>query len=177
MSLPEKRLYEFGPFHLDVHQHVLLRDREIVPLAPKALDLLIALVEQSGHVLSKDELLKQVWPDTIVEEANLSHHVFTLRKALEDDKNGAKYIETIPRRGYRFVANVTAVGAETDDLVVAEHTRSRIVIEQSEMPESGAGGEVEQASRTDALEQGSDPLAGFKRRLAFFALACAALAF
>ena len=60
MNLQEKRLYEFGPFRLDTHEHVLLRDKEVVPLAPKALDLLIVLVEQSGHVLSKDELMKQV---------------------------------------------------------------------------------------------------------------------
>src|SRR6185436_5914351 len=157
MSLPEKRLYEFGPFHLDVHQHVLLRDREIVPLAPKALDLLIALVEQSGHVLSKDELMKQVWPDTIVEEANLSHHVFTLRKALEDDKQGAKYIETIPRRGYRFVANVTKLDDASDELVVAEYTRSQIIVEErQEACVVDKPAEIEQARAVKAL--GGDAL-------------------
>src|SRR6185436_6242412 len=125
MSLPEKRLYEFGPFRLDAHEHVLLRDKEVVPLAPKALDLLVVLVEQSGHVLSKDELMKQVWPDTIVEEANLSHHVFSLRKALEEDRNGNHYIETIPRRGYRFVASVTEVRDEPEELLVKERVRSQ----------------------------------------------------
>jgi DNA-binding winged helix-turn-helix (wHTH) protein/TolB-like protein len=176
MSLPEKRLYEFGPFRLDAHQHVLLRDKEVVPLAPKALDLLVVLVEQSGHVLSKDELMKLVWPDSFVEEANLSHHVFTLRKALEDDKNGAKYIETIPRRGYRFVASVTTVGAEPDDLIVAEHTRTRVVIEQTEAPEPiTSGSELEHARGAVALESEDDLVARIKRRLVFFALACAAL--
>lgn len=130
MSLQEKRLYEFGPYRLNPQEHVLTRDGEIVPLAPKAIDLLVALVESSGHVLSKDELMKQVWLDSFVEEANLSHHIFTLRKALEDDKNGAKYIETIPRRGYRFVANVTRLDNASDELVVAEYTRSHIVVEE-----------------------------------------------
>ena len=96
---------------------------------------------------------------------------------MEDDKNGLKYIETIPRRGYRFVADVTAVGAETDDLIVAEHTHSRITIEQSETAASttGASG-LEQASGAEALEKGVNPAAGITRRLAFFALSCGALA-
>src|SRR5688572_16522153 len=109
MSRQENNLYEFGPFRLDAQEHLLLRDGEVVRLAPKALDLLVALVENSGHVLGKDELMKQVWPDSFVEEANLSRHIFALRKALEDDKNSSRYIETIPRRGYRFVAGVVEV--------------------------------------------------------------------
>jgi DNA-binding winged helix-turn-helix (wHTH) protein len=99
-----QRLFEFGPFRLDAAEKVLLRENEVVPLTPKAFDLLVTLIENSGHVVAKDELMKRVWPDTFVEEANLSHHVFTLRKALDEDPGGAKYIETIPRRGYRFVA-------------------------------------------------------------------------
>jgi DNA-binding winged helix-turn-helix (wHTH) protein/TolB-like protein/Flp pilus assembly protein TadD len=123
-------LYEFGPFRLDIGERVLMRDGEIVPLTPKALDLLVALVEHSSHVLSKDELMKQVWPDSYVEEANLSHHIFTLRKALGEEKNGSKFIETVPRRGYRFVARVAEVQREGIDTVVTEHSRSHLVIEE-----------------------------------------------
>jgi DNA-binding winged helix-turn-helix (wHTH) protein/TolB-like protein/Flp pilus assembly protein TadD len=132
MRVKTKHFYEFGGFRIDMIDRLLLRDSDIIPLAPKAFDLLLTLVENSGHVLSKDELMKQVWPDSFVEEANLSHHVFTLRKALGEEKNGAKFIETIPRRGYRFVADVTEVEDPSQDLVVAEHMRSHIVIEEVE---------------------------------------------
>ncbi|HEU4389869.1 MAG TPA: tetratricopeptide repeat protein, partial [Blastocatellia bacterium] len=126
------RFYEFGPFRLKPRQRLLLRDGEVVPLPPKAIDLLVALVEDSGNVIGKEELMKRVWPDSFVEEANLSHHVFTLRKALGEDKGGGLFIETIPRRGYRFVAEVTEAGGEADELVVAEHSRSRITIEHTD---------------------------------------------
>jgi DNA-binding winged helix-turn-helix (wHTH) protein/TolB-like protein/Flp pilus assembly protein TadD len=132
MIRQENNLYEFGPYHLAVQERLLTRDGEVIPLAPKAVDLLVALVENSGHVLGKDELMKQVWPDSFVEEANLSHHIFTLRKALGEDKNGAKYIETIPRRGYRFVAEVTEIDDTSNELVLAERTRSRIIVEQEQ---------------------------------------------
>jgi DNA-binding winged helix-turn-helix (wHTH) protein len=90
----------------------------------------VALVENSGHVIGKNELMKQVWPDTFVEEANLSRHIFALRKALEDDKNVGRYIETIPRRGYRFVGGVALAQEDLGGVLVEEHSRSRIVIEE-----------------------------------------------
>jgi len=96
---------EFGPFRLDARKRVLWRDGTIVPLPPKAIDLLVALVEQRGDVVTKDELLKRVWPDTFVEEANLSVNVSALRKALGADGAGRPYIETLSRRGYRFAAH------------------------------------------------------------------------
>ena len=99
--------YQFGPFRLDAGQRVLLQEGQLVPLRPKDLELLFALVESSGRLMEKDELLKRVWPDTFVEEANLSHHVFTLRRVLGDDREASRYIETVPRRGYRFMAPVT----------------------------------------------------------------------
>ncbi|HKQ73648.1 MAG TPA: winged helix-turn-helix domain-containing protein [Blastocatellia bacterium] len=109
MGLQTKHIYEFGPFRLDAAEHLLLRDGEAVPLTPKAFDLLLALVERHGHLLEKDELLKKVWPDTFVEEANLASNISQLRKALGDGENGHRYIETAPKRGYRFVANVKKV--------------------------------------------------------------------
>lgn len=132
MSQDENNLYEFGSYTLDARKRVLLSGGEVVPLAPKAVDLLVALVENSGHVLTKGELMKAVWPNSFVEEANLSHHIFTLRKALGEDKNGGKYIETIPRRGYRFVARLVEVEDEDAELLIAEHTSSHIVIEEQQ---------------------------------------------
>ncbi len=110
MSQPIKHLYEFGPFRLDAGERLLLRDGESVPLTPKAFDLLLALVEHHGRLLEKDELLKLVWPDAIVEEANLSYNISLIRKALSNGEDGQKYIETVPKRGYRFVAEVRGQG-------------------------------------------------------------------
>ena len=107
-----KPLYEFGPFRLDPEERLLLRDGEGVPLTPKAFDLLLVLVEQPGRLLEKDVLMKAVWPDSFVEENNLADNISRLRKALGEGENGTKFIETIPRRGYRFVAVVRELGQD-----------------------------------------------------------------
>ncbi|HKQ79688.1 MAG TPA: winged helix-turn-helix domain-containing protein [Blastocatellia bacterium] len=100
------RFYEFGPFLADTEQSVLLRDGQVVPLGMKAFELLLFLLRQRGQVVKKDELLRQVWPDTVVEENNLVRHISALRKALDEHHNESQYILTIPGRGYRFVADV-----------------------------------------------------------------------
>ncbi len=105
-TLETNRLYAFGPYRLDRQARVLLRDRTIVPLTPKVLDTLAVLVEHRGAVVSKEELLNAVWPDTFVEESNLSQNVSVLRKALGQDPDNLTYIETVSKRGYRFVAEV-----------------------------------------------------------------------
>jgi len=112
MSLQTKHIYEFGPFRLVEAEHLLLCDGKAVPLTPKAFDLLLTLVEGHGHLLEKEELLKKVWPDTFVEEANLASNISQLRKALGDGENGHRYIETAPKRGYRFVASVREMVGE-----------------------------------------------------------------
>lgn len=132
MNRQTKHLYEFGAYCVDPANRLLLRDGAVVPLAPKAFDLLLALIEESGQVLAKEELMQRVWPGVFVEEANLSNHVFTLRKALGEDKSGKRYIETIPRRGYRFVAEVAEISDTGEDLIVREQAASHIVIEQTE---------------------------------------------
>jgi len=109
MSRRSKHLYEFGPFRLDVAEHLLLRDGEAVPLPPKAFDLLLVLIEHHGHLIEKDELLKAVWPGIFVEEVNLSYNVSLIRKALGEGENGQRFIETVPKRGYRFVGNVREI--------------------------------------------------------------------
>src|SRR5215475_12726941 len=108
MSKPDGHFYRFGPFRLDVADRLLWRGDDIVPLTPKAVDALQALVESGGRVVSKDELMARVWPDAFVEEANLSHHIYKIREALGEQDDGAKYIETVPKRGYRLVARVEA---------------------------------------------------------------------
>ena len=106
MELKERHLYEFGPFRLEPAEHLLLRNGQAIPLAPKVFDTLLVLVQNSGHLVDKDELLRRVWPDTFVEEGNLTKNIFALRKILEGGRKGEKFIETIPKLGYRFVAPV-----------------------------------------------------------------------
>lgn len=103
-----KTSYEFGPFRVDTREQRLLRDGEVVALTPKVFDILLVLVQNSGHILSKDEVLKLVWPNTAVEEGNIARSISTLRKALGESSDH-EYVETVPWRGYRFVANVTEV--------------------------------------------------------------------
>src|SRR5262245_13988599 len=95
--------YEFGKFRLEPYEQRLLCGDEPVPLPPKVLDTLTALVQQSGHILTKDELLSIVWKGTFVEESSLTRNISLLRKALRET-DAEKYIETVPKRGYRFVA-------------------------------------------------------------------------
>ena len=106
MSEQSQPSYEFGPFQLDASKRLLLRDGEPVPLAPKVLETLLALVEHRERVLTKDELLKLVWGDTIVEEGGLTRNVSILRKILGEKPDDHQYIVTVPARGYRFVADV-----------------------------------------------------------------------
>ena len=96
-------IYEFGPFRLEPAERNLSRDGEVVSLTPKVFDMLVMLVRNNGHLLEKDELIRSLWPDSFVEEGNLSNNIFVLRKALGTDH---EYIETVPRRGYRFVGAV-----------------------------------------------------------------------
>jgi len=103
------RYYEFGPFQIDKLNHALLRDGDTIPLKPKVFDTLLLLVENRERILDKDEMLRRLWPDTVVEESNLSQNVYLLRKALCEETDGAKYIETTPKRGYRFVGTVKEV--------------------------------------------------------------------
>ena len=105
-----KAIYTFGPFcSLDRNARILLRDGKIVSLTPKVAELLLVLVEKGGQVVTKDELIQAVWPDTFVEESNLTSNISIVRKQLGVHPDGGEYIETIPKRGYRFVAAVGVV--------------------------------------------------------------------
>ena len=97
-------IHHFGPFRYDTEQRLLFRDDGMVPLVPKAIDTLHVLLERRGRVVEKTELMKLVWPDTVVEDVGLARNISLLRKALGDEGAESSYVETIPRRGYRFVA-------------------------------------------------------------------------
>lgn len=113
MVEPSRHFYEFGRYRVNVAERLLLRDAEVVPLTPKVFEILLMLVQNSGHVTSKDDLMKRVWPDTFVEEGNLTQNISLLRKALGEGHNGHQYIETIARRGYRFIAPVSEAWQES----------------------------------------------------------------
>ena len=126
---PQKQeyVYEFGCFQLDPAERLLTNSGELVSLTPKAFDTLCALVEHSGRLLSKNQLLEMIWPDTYVEEKTLAQNIFTLRKTLGTDKNRGQFIETVPKKGYRFSATVRQVSKRSVQLVAppakpAEHS-------------------------------------------------------
>ena len=120
--MPHHHSYEFGPYRLDFSKCILTRAGEIISLPPKATQILMLLVAHAGELLEKDELLKEVWPDTFVEESNLTQNIFTLRRALGDERAGPTYIETVARRGYRFIAPVRIISAEENETAEAEES-------------------------------------------------------
>ncbi len=144
MSLQTQPFYEFGPYRLEPSERLLLRSGEHVSLPPKAFETLVLLVQNSGHVLSKDELIKTLWPGTFVEENNLTQHIALLRRALGEASNGHGYIETVPRVGYRFAMPVREVsGNGGTELLLQRHTRTHITLHEEE----------EEISEADALER------------------------
>lgn len=130
MQFLSPRFYRFDDFEIDALKRQLLRRGQPVTLQPKAFDLLLALVENSGRLLTKDDLLNLVWPDQIVEESNLTVHISALRKALGEHRGQRRFVVTEPGRGYRFVADVSEVGTGNEEFSIERHTLSRIVIEQ-----------------------------------------------
>jgi DNA-binding winged helix-turn-helix (wHTH) protein/TolB-like protein len=151
MSPQPQPIYEFGPFRLDTVKRVLLREGEPVPLTSKVFDTLLVLVQHDGQLLTKDELMQMLWPDSIVEESNLTQNISVLRKALGESPDAHRYIVTVPGRGYKFVAGVSEVGSERVDLIVTERARAWTVVEEEERGKewgSGRVGERESVSLT-----------------------------
>jgi len=151
----QQRLYDFGLFRIDVSRRLLLRHGEVVPLTPKAFDILLILVQNRDRVIEKDELMKLVWPDTAVEENNLTRNISSLRRALGERPNEHRYIVTIPGRGYRFTAEVPEAITGTD-VIFERHARARVLIE--EQSESEASRQRLQPSKITAEQ---------RRRIAF----------
>lgn len=130
-------VYAFGPFRFDPAERLLLRDGKSVQLAPKVFETLTALIENRGRLVGKDELMSRLWPDTFVEEATLARNISDLRKALGESTGQQKFIETVPKRGYRFNAVVTSVGSDDLSLVVERHVKSRVVFEEQLETDAG----------------------------------------
>src|ERR1700678_2338839 len=128
MSVERKQFYEFGPFRIDPDKGLLLRDDQLIPLQPKAFETLLVLVQNSGTVVLKNDLMKTLWPDSFVEESNLTQHIFVLRKTLGETAGENRYIATIPGRGYRFAEKVRLV-PEHEEIVVESHSVTRVVID------------------------------------------------
>ncbi|MBI1765301.1 MAG: PD40 domain-containing protein [Acidobacteria bacterium] len=183
MSKPHNHFYEFGPFRLDVANRLLLRDGEVVPLKKKAYDMLLVLVENNGQVLEKEELMRRLWPDTYVEESNLTHYIYTLRRVLGDEKDNPQFIVTIPGRGYRFTAQVSEQHptllsglVEDEPLVLERHTLSRVVINETSTASKSTS--VALATKPVAtLPAAASPQPGsWQRRAGFVAAGLIALA-
>jgi DNA-binding winged helix-turn-helix (wHTH) protein/TolB-like protein/lipopolysaccharide biosynthesis regulator YciM len=128
MSFKSKHVYQFKRFRLDSQERVLFDGNKMVVLAPKLFDTLLALVESGGRILEKDELMKRIWADSFVEENNLNKNISALRKLFGEEN----FIETIPKRGYRFVAEVKESWENPDSLVLETSTSTRIVIEETD---------------------------------------------
>jgi len=141
MSSRPNHLYEFGPFVLDPAERTLLREGQRVRLRPKVFDMLLVLVENGGRLVEKEELMRAVWPEQFVEEGNLNKNVSLLRDALGESPATPTYIETEPKRGYRFVAEVRAVNGDDEaELVAQTRTRSSLVVEEETDDEISAVG-------------------------------------
>lgn len=128
-TIPARYDYEFGPFVVDVQNGTLLRDGQPVPLTPKAFDCLVMLLEQCGRVVGKDEMIQRLWPNIFIEEGTLVQNIFTLRKALGDDKTEPSYIKTVPKRGYCFVGEVSIPGGR-EDFIIQESSTSSVFIKE-----------------------------------------------
>ncbi len=164
MALEMKVLYEFDSFRLNPADHSLLCGGKPVPLTPKSFDILVTLIERKGLLVTKDELMKKIWPDSFVEEANLTVNVSALRKALGDTPEHQQYIETVPKMGYRFIASVTA-----------RNDSPASAAESPYLPEESAG--LQGLERRELVPiPKANPIHGRKARMGAFAFLAAGLA-
>ena len=163
------RFYEFGSFKLDAAQRSLWQDENLVSLTPKAVETLIVLVESRGQVVEKETILNQVWQDTFVEESTLAQNIFTLRKVLGRDEKGNQFIETVPRRGYRFAADVTENFNNDNYFIIGKQTTTRIIAEQEEIETS------EEPNATEIIVQksGAKPKSFLYNKYLYFGLTIA----
>jgi DNA-binding winged helix-turn-helix (wHTH) protein/TolB-like protein len=139
MTLKTKALYEFDKFRCDPAEQLLSREGKPVSLTPKAFEILVTLVQSNGRLLTKEELMQKVWPDSFVEEANLTVNISALRKILGETSAGQQYIETVPKRGYRFLVPVKEL--KGDEKVPA---RKSSVAEESDFSQKSPGTVAEQ---------------------------------
>src|SRR5271156_2476461 len=126
-----KNVYELGPFRVDPEKEPLVRAGEIVPLTPKTFQILLVLVRHNREVVTKDDLMKEVWPETFVEETNLSRNIFMLRKALGESPQDHRYILTVPGRGYRLAESVHLVPEQELSIVAANHSKIEVRVAET----------------------------------------------
>src|SRR5207237_6087183 len=137
--MTQRTIYQFNDFRVDTGQFLLMRDGGTTPITPTVFRILLALLERAGETVTKDELMKFVWPDSFVEEGNLNRNVSTLRKILNEKPCDHRYIETVPKTGYRFIAPVrsidyqppagiapTEANVNVTHIVVADHERAAL---------------------------------------------------
>lgn len=132
LSDDKENIYQFGSFRLDTVRRTLQRDGRSIPLTSKRFDILLVLIRNKGRVVTKVELMHEVWPDTIVEENNLAHNISALRKALGEKLGEHRFIVTIPGHGYQFVASLDESESSSPHTMLIERTRSRLVIEEDD---------------------------------------------
>ena len=166
MKEKTNRLYQFNGFQLEVDEGVLKKDDDTIPLTPKAFDTLVVLLENRGKVVEKEILLNEVWADTFVEETTLAQNIFTLRKALGTSADGKPVIETVPRRGYKFVAPVCELTCSEEIVIVERNLRAEITRDEKIY----IGGENErrkvETSAPDVKTRKSSIFSGSRMRLA-----------
>src|SRR5436305_678033 len=176
MTQARQQVYEFGGFRLDAVKRLLWRAGEPVPLTSKSFETLLALVESRGEILDKEALLNRVWPDTIVEEKNLTINISALRKALGESPQEHRYIVTVPGRGYRFVAEVRDITGGEAELVV-QQSKVRVVVEEEEEETRGRGDAATRGKRNGSTDSIAFSVAAASHRpVARVALAAALLA-
>ncbi|MEW6128254.1 MAG: tetratricopeptide repeat protein [Acidobacteriota bacterium] len=132
MDTFNQQIFEFGEFRLDAGERLLSHNGAAVSLTPKAFETLLVLVQNHGHVLTREQLLNEVWRDAFVEENTLTQNIAALRRALSERQNARQYIETVPKVGYRFVAGVRELGKQNGEMLIARRTRERLVIKAQE---------------------------------------------
>ncbi len=126
-----KEMYEFGPFRIDPEKETVLRSGELVPITPKTFQILLVLIRKNKELVTKDDLMKSVWPDTFVEEANLSRNIFMLRKALGETAQDHRYIVTVPGQGYRLAEDVRKVPQQELTVVAASHSLVKVEVKET----------------------------------------------
>lgn len=139
INQPSKRFYEFDSFRIDIDERCLILGSDPIPLTPKVFDVLLALVENRGRTLGKDELIDRVWADTFVEDGNLNRNISMLRKVLGEDSHNPHYIRTVPKRGYRFDADVREVVEEAEETRVEKVTKLHLAIREDVRQQSTEG--------------------------------------
>src|SRR5258706_9309962 len=154
MTQAAKPIYEFGSFRLDAVKRLLWREGEPVPLTSKSLETLLALVESRGEILDKDSLMSRIWPDTVVEEKNLTINISALRKALGENPREHRYIVTVPGRGYRFVAEVQEISDTHTAEMMLRQSKISVVVEEVEDGETGRAGD----GATERISASADSL-------------------